>query len=356
MKKRTAFTLVELLVVIAIIGILIGLLLPAIQAAREAGRRVTCANQLKQLSLACLNHVTEQGWYPTGGWGWNWVGDPNRGYDKAQPGGWAYNILPYIEFNYVHEMGKGTLAEQVEGIAQMNQTLVPIYLCPSRRAAKLYPFTTSGNCPGGQPENCTALGNKLVGKSDYAICSGIGIDNDPGDDQAYGGGPSSYSAGDAHSFGWPDYSDPTSDNKANPSFQAGLSYVRSQVTMAQVERGTAHIILIGEKYLDQQYYIDGQDCGDNEELFVGQDNDLFRCTYEAPKEDVYGVQDDSCFGSAHAGGCNFSAGDGSIHFVSYLVDLPVFQMFGLRCMNQAEMQNLGLSNDTVTQGTIWDSN
>ncbi len=97
---KSAFTLVELLVVIAIIGILIALLLPAVQAAREAARRLQCANNLKQLALAAHSHHEARGAFPFA-----------RKYDIWDSYTWSQQILPYIEQMAVYE-GYWTLYER----------------------------------------------------------------------------------------------------------------------------------------------------------------------------------------------------------------------------------------------------
>ena len=94
-SHRRGFTLVELLVVIAIIGILIALLLPAVQAAREAARRMQCTNNLKQLALACHNHHDTNGELPSGT-----MCDPSRGSFGFS---WIAQVLPHIEMESLYD-------------------------------------------------------------------------------------------------------------------------------------------------------------------------------------------------------------------------------------------------------------
>ena len=166
------FTLVELLVVITIIAILIALLLPAVQAAREAARQLQCKNNLKQLALGCLHHESATGRFPTGGWGFAWAGDADRGNDWRQPGGWIYNILPYIEQQALHDMGAG-LADGSQRRCRRNlqRLSVPLASFIVPRGGRRSPTRGHRRAGGGQPIVNAGMPT-AVGRSDYAANSG----------------------------------------------------------------------------------------------------------------------------------------------------------------------------------------
>ncbi|MEA1951326.1 MAG: DUF1559 domain-containing protein [Planctomycetota bacterium] len=127
--KSAGFTLVELLVVIAIIGILIALLLPAVQAAREAARRMQCTNNLKQIGLAMLNFESTNGRFPAGTMGWNSAANSWLGHTAL------FQILPFVEQGVAH----GEFNLDIRWIELPNSALsaaqMPAYQCPSDNAA-----------------------------------------------------------------------------------------------------------------------------------------------------------------------------------------------------------------------------
>src|SRR3954454_5903389 len=119
---RRAFTLVELLVVIAIIGVLVALLLPAVQAAREAARRMQCQNNLKQIGLASHNHHDV-------------VGELPRAYSPVTGLSWHVYILPYIEQQALYNNFDLTTANNTHTSANRNDpyglVILKAYQCPS---------------------------------------------------------------------------------------------------------------------------------------------------------------------------------------------------------------------------------
>lgn len=299
-KLRRGFTLVELLVVIAIIGILVGLLLPAVQAAREAARKAECKNHLKQIGLAFHMHHDTYQHFPTNGWGWQWAGAADRGYDQKQPGGWTFNVLTFLEQSSIRDLATGG-----PSTAQMLQTPVAIYYCPSRRGAQLYPVGP------GLPAIVNSDAVTEAAKLDYAVCSGDTIIDTPP-------GPPSTNPSVLQSYPWPPYRNAT-----------GVSYVLTRIRMAEVTDGTSQTAMVGEKYLARMHYRSGLSFGDDHPLFIGDDADNRRWTDELPRKD--GTDDDvQHFGSAHSGGCNFVLCDGSTRTISYTIDASVFKNLGNR--------------------------
>ena len=319
--RNHGFTLVELLVVIAIIGILIALLLPAVQAAREAARRMQCKNNLKNLALACMNHEDAQGHFPTAGWSVEWIGDPDRGFGKYQPGGWIYNTLPYLEAQDVHDIGKGVPDSQKKSIlGTMFVQALYFQNCPSRRSPEQIKFGTQ-NASSWSIFNATwPDADDRVCRSDYA---GNGGTVRPGDPR-----PKSIAQGDDDSW-WAKY--PGGD-QAN---YTGLFCPRGRYSIRDVTDGTVNTILIGEKHLKPTAYYNGNDGGDNQPMFLGYDVDCIRFSSFSnldPKYVFPPMQDtvDNTrylfygFGSAHPSGANYAMVDGSVQSIGYDVDMDVF--------------------------------
>ena len=133
--RRSAFSLVELLVVITIIGILIALLLPAVQAAREAARRMQCANNLKQIGLALHSYHAALGSFPPGNINLGagmcpGAAEPVRSY-STQSGNWMIAILPYIEQGALHDQYDNRYTNESAQNRTVRETTVAAYACPS---------------------------------------------------------------------------------------------------------------------------------------------------------------------------------------------------------------------------------
>jgi prepilin-type N-terminal cleavage/methylation domain-containing protein len=305
------FTLVELLVVITIIGILVSLLLPAVQSARESAHAAQCQNNLRQFGVAALNHERAKGYFPSGGWGSAWVGDPDQGFGYKQPGNWAFSLLPYMEQTTIWSLGqKQSTSAKPAYLAQQVTVVIPSFYCPSGRQPDVYPYTATT-----QPANTTSLSGVNVLKIDYAINAG---------DYPYPTvpflGPSSISAGLV----------PTYWTLSIPSTAklSGVSFLHSQIKIAHITDGTSNTYLIGEKYVDPNQSTAGTDPGDTETAMTGFDENTFRygasagsdATATPPRPETRNQTFVAGWGSIHPTMCHFVFCDGSVHDISFSID------------------------------------
>jgi prepilin-type N-terminal cleavage/methylation domain-containing protein len=338
-NPKSAFTLVELLVVITIIGILIALLLPAVQAAREAARQLQCSNNLKQLALGCVGHEEAYKFFPTDGWGFAWTGDADRGVDWRQPGGWIYNVLPYIEQQTLHDMGMGLPPWGQPGTAKGDahllraQTPLSVLYCPTRRPTLAYPWVYSGT----QFVNASSPRDKVVVRNDYAGNTGkwyVRAGSAPG---TWSAAPPNSDAGpsDVYQVENPPGQMTTAHRNAAKyigTYADGVFFYASMIKMSDITDGTSCTYMIGEKYIMPDCYATGMDPGDNESAFSGDNADIVRWTRsdEIPLQDQAGYGDCYRFGSAHAVGFFMAFCDGSVQKMNYSIDPLVHQDLGSR--------------------------
>lgn len=319
-SRRKGFTLVELLVVIAIIGILVGLLLPAVQAAREAARRMQCSNNIKQMALSFHNFQDSKRYLPGG------ARDGNGKFGDALSSccnsrsftgySWLYHILPYIEQQNLYDLAANsdptTASADNPGNNLVAARLPATYACPSRRSPTLYGGSYRSDYAGNAGERNPAIGLRS-------------------------GAPSNGKRGvvrQIDSQGW-------------------------KLTIEQIKDGSSNTLMIGEKALHPSAY--GSEGGDNERWSnPGWDEDIVRygaiivpaesnlqeglppiADSRAPRlegstwivaQTKHGNRFNQWhpfFGSSHTSGMNGGFADGSVQFLSFSIDAEVFRRLSL---------------------------
>ena len=346
-KLKLGFTLVELLVVIAIIGILIGMLLPAVQQVREAARRIQCANQLRQIALACHNYESALGEFPPGRLGYDNVnsaanfGGANEasgqttGLPLALEGASLFaTLLPHIEQNAAFDLlsldevpiwgpgadwkntggvGGSIIADSLSIIARQ----IPVYVCPSDALDPL----CQGSHDGTMIDAATG---SYAGCMGAAGLPGVVGPNAPRvvarDDRKYTG---------------------RSPDLANGMFV----YVLGQ-TIANMSDGSSNTFFIGET-------IEGHRAGQSN---IWSNGNRFTsslrttaCPLNFPLDPngqdgldggagtVSGASGGRCnggFASNHSGGANFAYGDGHVSFVNDNIGTLVYQRISTRGLGE----------------------
>lgn len=356
--RRPGFTLVELLVVIAIIGILVALLLPAVQAAREAARRATCTNHLKQLGLAILVYHDRKKELPPGAkWGDYRDNAPSvlECDGNCTASNWGPHccnrnmgtlhmfILPHIEeqnlydqFNFAHpDPVKGTDEQLLPNGLPIGSTPVAVFVCPSDEQR---PATTSR--PGTSPSlSADQLASYKL--SNYAASRGPTRHIDGGSGCAltnawntlFGpqpiNGPSP--PGDGVTWRYPDSPPP----KFYRQFGGPFSRLSYPVKLKHITDGASKTIFMGEVRVGcSAHAAEGWAWSHSGNGLVNTIVPInFDSCLDSPGHDCQSWDNWSGalgFKSRHAGGAQFVFGDGSVHFLPDSIDMLTYNYLGGR--------------------------
>lgn len=334
-RRSAAFTLVELLVVIAIIGVLVALLLPAVQAAREAARRMSCGNNLKNLALATQSYVDVKKQFPVSiptNYQPNCPGSLVANYDTgrldqvtgdpcakllqqggASGRGWLIELLPYLEQRALYEqfassggltgtfdVGQGLMRNN-EQLRAARQTLLPVFSCPSDPSSKMLSDNQRGF--SGRKEPVATTNYKGV------IGDSVILTTNPRWNSDWGALP------DCHDW-----------SGCTGMFARGSFF--TPVTLKSVTDGTSNTLLIGEAVVELDphsaaYYADGDWASASQQLnYVPADTSpqwIFDNWWE-----VRG------FRSRHPGGVHFAMVDGSVQYLNEGIDHKLYRALSTR--------------------------
>ncbi len=309
--NATGFTLIELLVVIAIIAILVALLLPAVQQAREAARRTSCKNNLKQLGIAMHNFHDVHGVIPASSF-------PQRISTSPDPDPeWRYKrfsgftvLLPFLEQHALHDAFN--IEQDYEHTdnrtVELEHSPISVYFCPSRRSLEKTPTTFNA-----------ARQNRHRG--DYAFCGGGEL---PDGTQSH-----------VHSN--------LSSDRGNgmfvmPRVDGNRAWRKpGQLTFAAVTDGLSNTFAIGEKRV-REYRNDSGNLIDNAgSTTIDGPNYLWghftsrnaASPMNRPITSSWGNYDAN-FGSEHKGGAQFLFGDGAVHFISENINFELYNLLASR--------------------------